>query len=85
MNRNILMDTRAKQHLYTARNHPRHFSIQGEPWQVWLGSKKLTSRLQSQIYSHVHDHDGSTYWSDKPSWSPEVVDLVDWKAIGQSM
>jgi len=84
-NRNILMDTRAKQHLSTARNYPRHFSVQGEPWQVWLGSKKLTSRLQSQIYSHVHDHDGSTYWSDKPSCSPEVVDLVDWKAIGQSM
>jgi hypothetical protein len=38
--RNITMDALAKQHLSIARTLPRHFSISGEPWQIWLGTKK---------------------------------------------
>jgi hypothetical protein len=83
--RNITMDALAKQHLSIARTLPRHFSISGEPWQIWIGTKKLTSNLQSQIYSFIHAKDGSQYWAAKPGCSPETVELVDWPAIGHTM
>ncbi|MFN9981748.1 MAG: hypothetical protein ACK53Y_17615, partial [bacterium] len=63
---NILMDSRAKQHLSKAMTSPRHFSIKGEPWQIWLGNKKLTSKIQSHIYSRVHDVEGVQNWGAKP-------------------
>jgi hypothetical protein len=82
---NILMDSRTKQHLLHAMSSPRHFLIQGEPWQIWLGNKKLTSTIQSLIYSLVHDEDGAQYWMAKLDSSSQTVNLVDWKAIGLAM
>jgi thiamine phosphate synthase YjbQ (UPF0047 family) len=83
--RNILMDTLAKQHLTTPQVASRHVSIQGEPWQVWVGERKLTSRIQARIYSFVHDEDGYQYWKTKNDSSAPAVDLVDWKSIGHAM
>jgi hypothetical protein len=83
--RNILMDTLAKQHLTFPQAAPRHFLIQGEPWQVWVGDRKLTSRIQARIYSFVHDEDGYQYWKAKNDSSAPAVDLVDWKSIGHAM
>ncbi len=82
---NILMDSRTKQHLLHAMSSPRHFLIQGEPWQIWLGNKKLTSKIQSHIYSLVQDEDGAQYWMAKLDSSSQTVNLVDWKAIGLAM
>jgi hypothetical protein len=82
---NILMDSRTKQHLSHAMSSPRHFLIQGEPWKIWLGNKKLTSKIQSHIYSLVQDEDGAQYWMAKLDSSSQTVNLVDWKAISLSM
>jgi len=83
--RNILMDTLAKQHLTSPQAASRHVSIQGEPWQVWVGDRKLMSRIQARIYSFVHDEDGYQYWKTKNDSSAPAVDLVDWKSIGHAM
>jgi hypothetical protein len=63
----------------------RHFSIKGEPWQLWVDNKKLTSNLSSTIYSAVHTPDSLAYWQTKPDVTPEVMQIVDWPAIGRSM
>jgi len=83
--RNIQMDVLAKQHLAFAQTAPRHFLIQGEPWQLWVGNRKVTSRIQAHIYSSVHDEDGRKYWKGKNDSSAAAVDLVDWKSIGHAM
>jgi thiamine phosphate synthase YjbQ (UPF0047 family) len=83
--RNIQMDVLAKQHFAFAQTAPRHFLIQGEPWQLWVGNRKLTSRIQAHIYSFVHDEDGCKYWKGKNDSSATAVDLVDWKSIGHAM
>jgi hypothetical protein len=83
--RNVLMDLGAKQHLAVAKTVCRHFSVKGEPWQLWVGGKKLTSNLASQIYSALHSLDGISYWQTKPEVTPDVVNTVDWVAIGHTM
>jgi hypothetical protein len=83
--RNIQMDVLAKQHLAFAQTTPRHFLIQGEPWQLWVGNRKLTSRIQAHIYSFVHDEDGYQYWKGKNDSSASAADLFDWKSIRHAM
>jgi len=83
--RNVLMDAWAKQHLQIASKVPRHFSVKGEPWQLWLQGRKLTSRIDSQIYSAVHKESSLEYWKTKKDVPPEAVSRVDWPAIGRAM
>jgi hypothetical protein len=83
--RNIMMDLWAKQHLEVAFRTPRHYSVSGEPWQIWLGERKLTSRLLPQLYAFVHQTDGLQYWATKPDLSSDVLAKVDWALIGHSM
>lgn len=82
---NILMDSWAKQHLPDARRRPRHSLVKGEPWQLWIDDRKVTSAISQQLYSVVQNKDGLKYWHTKPDISQEVTDLVDWDAIGRSM
>jgi len=63
--RNVLMDQQAKGHLKFAMQSPRHFDIDGEPWQLWVKGTKLTRDISSMVYSAVHDKEGETYWSKK--------------------
>jgi len=59
--------------------------VKGEPWQLWIGGRKITSDIAKQIYSAVHNQNGLQYWLTKPDVSQEVVEAVDWKAVGRSM
>lgn len=83
--RNVLMDLWAKQQLAVAKSSPRHFSDKGEPWQLWVAGRKLTSNISNQIYLAVHRADGISYWQSKPEVSAEVTNTVDWVAIGHTM
>jgi hypothetical protein len=67
--RNVLMDSRAKEHLSVARSLPRHFDVKGEPWQLWIEGRKITLDIAKQIYSVVHNQDGLQYWLTKPDVS----------------
>jgi hypothetical protein len=59
--------------------------VKGEPWQLWVGGRKLTSNLASQIYSALHSADGISYWQTKPEVTPDVVNTVDWAPIRGTM
>jgi hypothetical protein len=83
--RNVLMDQQAKGHLRFAMQSPRHFDIDGEPWQLWVKGTKLIRDISSAIYSAVHDKEGETYWSKKNDYPPEVIKEVDWQLICRTL
>jgi hypothetical protein len=83
--RNVQMDKKVKQHLTVATTSSRHYSIEGEPWQLWVKGKKLTQGIQPAIYDAVQAEDSANYWSTKTDIDPAGLSLVDWKAIGRSM
>jgi hypothetical protein len=83
---NVLMDSRAKSFLLTARCTPRHQTVWGSPWSLWLRGNKLTSKISISLYARVHDALGKTYWLGKYDMTEEVFfDLVDWEAKGCEM
>jgi len=81
---NVTMDARAKKHLSTAQSTPRHHNIKGEPWQLWVEGRKITSKIQESIYSAVHHPESEAYWGRKED-SPANIALVDWPLIGFAM
>lgn len=56
---NMQMDKKAKQHLSVVTTSPRHYSIEGEPWQLWVKGKKRTQDIQPAIYDAVQAEDSA--------------------------
>jgi len=82
--RNIAMDTKAKQYLIVAASTPRHFDIKGEPWQLWVGGKKITANLCHNIYEAVHRVSSTDYWASKVN-DPSCIKEVDWQLVGKAL
>jgi hypothetical protein len=83
--RNIQMDLKAKAHLSIATKQPRHYSIAGEPWQLWVKGVKLTKSIQSTTYAAVQGEYSEQYWRGKKDIDATGIKLVDWTAIGNAM
>jgi hypothetical protein len=60
---NVQMDDLAKKYLSYAFSAPHHYSIKGEPWQIWVAGKKLTGKISNPIHLLVHDQEGHFYWT----------------------
>jgi hypothetical protein len=82
---NVSMDKKAKLHLSMARFSPRHFSIEGEPWQLWVKGEKVTQDIQTVIYQAIHEEESKKYWGAKDNIEPSSLKEVDWTAIGKAM
>ncbi len=81
---NIEMDEMAKMHLRTAQQSPRHFFTINEPWSVWVDNYKLTSELDKVLYELVHAPLARSYWANKQQIDEEVIQDVNWPAIGKA-
>jgi len=82
---NIQMDAMAKQHMQVAISAPRHYSIEGEPWQLWVRDYKLTHSITPNIYALMHDEEGASYWESKREVKEGATSLIDWENIGTAM
>jgi hypothetical protein len=82
---NVQMDSMAKQHWAETRNSVvPSLKIWGEPWQVWVGPKKITSSLSRTLQNFCSEQSAKKYWRAKPRIG-EKIDSVDWEAIGGAM
>jgi hypothetical protein len=75
----------AKRHLQFAAIAPRHFSVPGEPWQLWVKGNKVTNDITTHVYTLVHDEEGAAYWETKKEVKTGATLLIDWMAIGAAM
>ncbi len=75
----------AKRHLQFAATAPRHFSVPGEPWQLWVKGNKVTNDITTHVYTLVHDEEGAAYWETKKEVKTGATLLIDWMAIGAAM
>jgi hypothetical protein len=79
------MDNLAKTHMTLARQRPRHYIIEHEPWSLWLGGKKIIKNLSSKLYEFVHSEEAKQYWLAKEPISEQVIRSTNWDAIGKAM
>jgi hypothetical protein len=82
---NVEMDQLAKAYIEVAKVRPRHFSISGEPWSIWIENKKITKDIASTIYEIAHVDQIKQYWINKDKVSAEKFSAINWKAIGKAM
>jgi hypothetical protein len=64
---NVQMDAQAKSFLPQASWSPRHYDIEGEPWQLWIQGSKITKEVQTQLYAAVYSSTSEAYWVSKPN------------------
>jgi hypothetical protein len=81
---NVQMDSAAKQHWLDNNGSEAPRRIWGEPWQVWAGSKKITSDLSRHLKEFCSAQTAENYWRGKPRIS-DKFEQVDWEAIGGAM
>jgi hypothetical protein len=82
---NMEMDTDAKRHWEETQSVATPVQrIWGEPWSIWLGSKKITSKLLHNLYEHCSSQPAQEYWHSK-SCIRTNFDLIDWEIIGGAM
>jgi hypothetical protein len=79
------MDQLAKEFLATARHHPRHYLIKDEPWSIWIGPKKISKDLSSNIYDIVHAKEARDYWLSKDRVPHDNYDCNNWEALQKAM
>jgi hypothetical protein len=82
---NVDMDTDAKRHWADTQSVVTPVQrIWGEPWSIWLGSKKITSKLSQILYEHCSSQPAHEYWRSKPRIGT-YFDMIDWELIGGAM
>jgi hypothetical protein len=55
-----------------------------DAWSLWFNGRKIFHPSIS-IYNMVHGDCAYQYWEGKDKVVPEVLDMVDWEAIGEAM
>jgi hypothetical protein len=64
---------------------PRHYTLNNEPWTLWINNIKISKDIYTKIYNLIHDEEARSYWINKPEVTYEVFSSVKWEAIQQAM
>jgi hypothetical protein len=88
---NIMMDKLAKT-VWTqyARNQqglmlPPHQPIEGEGWQVWNGSEKISSPSNERLYELLQDNTSQMWWVRHGIVKKESMNDIDWDGTKDMM
>jgi hypothetical protein len=68
-----------------AKQQPRYYLIEHEPWSLWIGGKKIIKNLSSTLYNFVHSAEAKQYWLTKDHISEQAIQSTNWEAIDQAM
>ncbi len=82
---NVQMDSQAKAHLSVANASPRHYDVEGEPWQLWIQHRKVTSDIHTNLYNAIQEKNSLIYWNSKCAAGAAATGEVDWTLLGRSM
>ena len=82
------MDTQAKKHLRATTGDTNHIAqqkINGEPWALWIGDRKVVRKLREEVIHQVQGPPCVQYWDEKNRFEPGDSNAVDWKATAKAM
>jgi len=80
---NDAMDHAAKQHWQHIQMSPDPTtqSLLGEPWELWLKNKKVSTAIKSWLLEHTSRQAAKEYWANKTRFQGMEIELIDWTAI----
>jgi hypothetical protein len=76
---NCEMDSRAKAYRSSLMNSPSVWLVEGEPWPVWVGDKKISSDLPKVLQTACSGPPALAYWQGKGRFGSGSPDMVDWQ------
>lgn len=78
---NIEMDAAAKEfrERLSRQQRLRPWTIEGEPWRLWIGQRKISSYLQREILEAIHLTNSFDYWAKKGRFGEGNPTMVDWE------
>jgi len=84
---NVFCDTVAKLHWADTTQHPTapQITIAGEPWSLWIKTKKIATDMEVQINEHIHGQRAIEYWIKHKKFPPESIKTIDTKATKRAM
>jgi hypothetical protein len=82
---NVQMDLAAKQHWACTVGTQLDVPIEGEPWQVRVEGRKITSQLRESLRQHATAPKALEYWRAKKRFKHTSVQNIDWQSFGAAM
>jgi hypothetical protein len=82
---NVEMDLLAKAYIPFAKNQPRHYTILGEPWSIWVGGKKIVKDIAETLYEIAHVESVKQYWISKDRVTTDSFSEIHWDAMKKAM
>ena len=62
-----------------------HALVQGEPWPLWLGPRKVCRDLHRQVIDHVHGTTARQWWAKRNHFPESSTSTIDWNACGRAL
>ncbi len=81
----VEMDLLAKACINFAKSQPRHYTILGESWSLWVGGKKIVKDIAETIYEITHVESVKQYWLSKDRVTSESFSEIHWDAMKKAM
>jgi hypothetical protein len=69
---NVEMDLLAKAYIPFAKCQPRHYTISGKHWFLWVGGKKIVKDIAETLYEIAHVESVKQYWISKDRVTTEL-------------
>jgi hypothetical protein len=82
---NVEMDLLAKAYIPFAKSQPRHFTILGEPWSIWVGGKKIVKDITETLYEIAHVESVKQYWISKDRVTADSFSEINWDTMKKAM
>ena len=86
---NIEMDLKAKEHWYSVQAEqplpPIQQGIFGEPWALWVGSRKISQCIRDEVIEHIQGRKVKEYWDGKKRFGNKTSSDIDWEASNKAM
>jgi len=77
------MDQVAKNHWTKTQTNldPTMYSLLGEPWELWLDNKKISTAVKHWLIEHTCRQAAREYWSNKSRFRGMDIESIDWPMI----
>jgi hypothetical protein len=84
---NCEMDREAKAHWeeMSGELRPRQWSVTGEPWQIWIGDRKICRNLVYELRQNAALQATLNYWDRKGRFRDHDASWVDWDGCERVM
>jgi len=82
---NVEADALAKQKTSRSHSGPSRYVLPGYPWSCYQDNRQVVKQLGSSLRTFINGHTTLQYWSQQKNYTPDLIQNVDWPALGQAM